>query len=515
MTFLPIVQRELRVASRRRSTYWLRFATGLAATLIGGMAFLMSWLPGGSSGIPSGVLVFYVLSYYLFGLCLLAGIVLAADCLSEERREGTLGLLFLTDLKGYDVVLGKLLAVSLNAFYALLAVFPILGLSLVAGGVEGVEFGRVCLALLNALWFSTTLALWASSRSESGSRSMALTALLLMLLGGLLPGLISAFPDSAWTFHIASISPIEPFYYAQAANFWHQGGRFWSSLAISFLAGGAFLALASWRLARNVEVAPVPMPASAWQRFFAGDALFGKRQRRMRLLDINPVWWLVEDSPRLLWVNWALCVMGSLLMIACTAASGMGGMLAPSCASPFYLVLKILFALQACRFFSETRRNGMLDVLCTAPLTSQSVIQGQWLALRRLFLWPVAALMSVELLCLSLSGEGGSPASAFGFLLISSLFSLPTTVASFFALGWFGIWIALTGKRPQSAAGLTILLVAVLPAFAFCVPTLLIDIVFIMVCRGKLRQDFRLLLAANKGTIGASPDYGRNRLHSK
>ena len=144
-------------------------------------------------------------------------------------------------------------------------------------------------------------------------------------------------------------------------------------------------------------------------------------------------------------------------MIACAATSGMGVMLVPSCASPFYFVLKILFALQACRFFSETRRNGMLDVLCTAPLTSQSVIQGQWLALRRLFLWPVAVLLSVELLCLSLSGAGGSPAPTSGLFLISLLLSLPTTVAGFFAIGWFGIWIALTGKRPQSAAGLAIL----------------------------------------------------------
>ena len=41
-----------------------------------------------------------------------AGVFLTADCLSEEKREGTLGLLFLTDLRGHDVALGKLLATS-------------------------------------------------------------------------------------------------------------------------------------------------------------------------------------------------------------------------------------------------------------------------------------------------------------------------------------------------------------------------------------------------------------------
>ena len=49
--------------------------------------------------------------------CLASGRRSTADCLSEEKREGTLGLLFLTDLTGYDVVLGKLSATSVNAFY--------------------------------------------------------------------------------------------------------------------------------------------------------------------------------------------------------------------------------------------------------------------------------------------------------------------------------------------------------------------------------------------------------------
>ena len=52
-------------------------------------------------------MLFTVLNAIAFIFCLLAGVFLTADCLSEEKREGTLGLLFLTSLKGYDVVLGK------------------------------------------------------------------------------------------------------------------------------------------------------------------------------------------------------------------------------------------------------------------------------------------------------------------------------------------------------------------------------------------------------------------------
>jgi hypothetical protein len=75
--------------------------------------------------------------------------------LSEEKREGTLGF-FLTDLRGYDVVAGKLLATSLQGFYALIALFPILAYAL-CGGVTGLQVWKTSLALLNALFFSLSV----------------------------------------------------------------------------------------------------------------------------------------------------------------------------------------------------------------------------------------------------------------------------------------------------------------------------------------------------------------------
>jgi len=65
--------------------------------------------------------LFWTLSGLAFACALLAGPVVIADCLCEEKREGTLGLLFLTNLKGHDVVLGKLFATSLPVFYSFVA----------------------------------------------------------------------------------------------------------------------------------------------------------------------------------------------------------------------------------------------------------------------------------------------------------------------------------------------------------------------------------------------------------
>ena len=119
MTVFPVVGRELRVASRRPWTYWSR----LVAVGVGLM--ICSWflMVRGGIGIQvTGEPVFYVASAMALGFGLLAGLLFSADSVSSEKRDGTLGLLFLTDLKGYDVTLGKLAATSLGAFYGLIAV---------------------------------------------------------------------------------------------------------------------------------------------------------------------------------------------------------------------------------------------------------------------------------------------------------------------------------------------------------------------------------------------------------
>src|SRR5947209_10079973 len=86
--------------------------------------------------------------------CLLSGVRSTADCLSEEKREGTLGLLFLTDLKGYDIVLGKLMATSLSGIYGVLAIVPVLAVPLLMGGITLGEFERMALVAFDALFFS-------------------------------------------------------------------------------------------------------------------------------------------------------------------------------------------------------------------------------------------------------------------------------------------------------------------------------------------------------------------------
>src|SRR6266699_3061131 len=159
VTFLPIVARELRVASRRRSTYFVRAGAALLVIIAGTWLFLM--MHRETAPREMALVLFGTLTGSAVLYCLLSGVRSTADCLSQEKREGTLGLLFLTDLNGLDVVLGKLAATSLNGLYGVLAVVPMLAIPLLMGGVTLGEFGRMALVAVNTLFFSLAVGILA------------------------------------------------------------------------------------------------------------------------------------------------------------------------------------------------------------------------------------------------------------------------------------------------------------------------------------------------------------------
>src|SRR5262245_16025590 len=184
MTFLPVAERELRVASRKRSTLWVRVVAALVALVVGG-GFLVLSTVGFAFGTTSlGKGLFGTLTWLSLGVALSAGLFLTSDCLSQEKREGTMGFLFLTDLSGYDLVLGKLLATSLRGFYAVLAVFPVLAVTLLMGGVTGAQFWNTALALVSALFLSLAAGLFTSAISRDSQRALAGRLVLVVLLVG-------------------------------------------------------------------------------------------------------------------------------------------------------------------------------------------------------------------------------------------------------------------------------------------------------------------------------------------
>jgi ABC-type transport system involved in cytochrome c biogenesis permease component len=538
MTFLPIVDRELRVAARRWSTFWLRMAAALVAILIAGgflgLILLTSRMGGGA---PTGLggYLFQILTWLSFAAAGLAGMFFTADCLSEEKRDGTLGLLFLTDLRGHDVVLGKLMATSLRTFYALLAVFPVLAITLLLGGVTGGDFWRKMLALANTLFCSLAAGMLVSSASRQAHKAMAGTVLVLLAFAAALP-LLDAWFSRGQPGFVPRLSLASAAYAFVVADDL-KTTPFWLSLVGSNAVGWLLLAAASVLAQRTWQQksAAAGPSGNRWQRWKFG----GPKSRaalRRRLLEKNPALWLCSRE-RCQGVAMRLVIVGLI--------GAVGSLIVMNLDTPEFLffcspllgmigfAMGLWMAAQSARFFVEARANGALELLLASPLPAGEIVRGQWMALRRLFGLPLVILIAAYITvgALQLAKLGALPSLSPFSQGINLLVAAVTVVTDLLALGWFGMWMGLTSKNVALATLKTIGFVQVLPWFAvsflsayammavmmlsgfsggttfpggavFWVPAVVTgllylakDIAFLVWARGKLLGDFREVAA--------------------
>src|SRR5580692_3701553 len=180
---LPLVRRELRAESRRPVNYWLRVLT--AAVIITVFASFVASTQLVASQL--GAALFAILRRTL-GLAIWIIVpMMTADCLSREKREGTLGLLFLTPLTVLDVMLGKAATHILRASTLLVASVPVLVLPFVVGGVSWQQALMAVATITNALLLAIGAGLYASAKGGSATQVMMMAegyALVLVILTG-------------------------------------------------------------------------------------------------------------------------------------------------------------------------------------------------------------------------------------------------------------------------------------------------------------------------------------------
>ncbi|MEO8426276.1 MAG: ABC transporter permease subunit [Verrucomicrobiota bacterium] len=514
MTCLPVVERELRVASRKRSTFWVRVAAALVALAIGSGFLILSQL--GTFGFSTASLgkgLFATLTWLSLAVALSAGLFFTSDCLSEEKRDGTIGFLFLTDLRGYDVVLGKLLATSLRGLYALLAVFPILAVTLLMGGVTGAQFWKTALALINALFFSLTTGLFVSAISRDSQKALAATLLLVIVLvvGGPVGDATLAGVNQLSFNPVLSLS--SPGFLFVTASAWGNS-PFWRGLLVNQGIAWLLLGLTCWRLPRTWQEKAANNSAVTgnWGYWWKFGGAKRRTALRRKLIDVNPVLWLAcrERWQALsLWIVSLLMAVGAAVLLAGTARPmWMWGLWSYFGAS-LTLVLYLGIASQAGRFFVEGQRNGLIELLLPTPLTVNQIVQGQWRALRRMFGAPVALCLAAQLAGAFLVqqktwgriGATAPPATSTGtntrILLTNNLTTVTTTtatgtstvtvnpftapndylmlamsvagtltvIANLVALSWFGMWMGLNSKNSNLATLKTIVFVQIIPWF--------------------------------------------------
>ncbi len=483
MTFLPIVARELRVASRRRATYWVRSSGALSVIVLGTWFFLMmrheapQFVALALFGLLTGSAALY---------CLLSGVRATADCLSEEKREGTLGLLFLTDLKGYDVVLGKLAATSLNSFYGVLAVVPLLAVPLLMGGVTAGEFGRMALVALNALFFSLSIGLCVSALSRSGRAAMAVTFLLILLFAALLPaaGAIAAYFSKARRLgHLCFLPSVGfSFYMGFDASYKSAKTLFWDSCGVIHVLGWVFLVSAAVIAPRTWQERPAGLQKLRWRERWKLWSYGNSAERtafRTRLLNTNAFYWLAARArlkPALVWGTLGLLACGWVWGLLKYGHDWLTAELYSSTGLLLNILLKGWFAAEAGRQLTEDRKNGALELLLSTPLTVREILHGQWLALQRQFLGPLLAVFGIGIALMIATLRQTPIADERTSALIFWIAALVLLLADLAALYWVGMWQAIIAKNPNRATTASVLRVLVLPWVLFALTALVVSL---------------------------------------
>ena len=474
----PIERRELRVASRRPATYFQRLLTPAAV-----LAFALLFLGGKLQRVNQqemGREVFAATAWIAWFYAVLSGFTLTSDCLSKEKRENTLGLLFLTRLRSYDIVLAKLLAHSLVALSGLVAALPLLMIPMLSGGLSLKDVGQTAATLLVALLLSLATGLLTSSLFRNGRLATALAFALLVFLS------ISGFVLITMGSSLAS-PPWE-----HASETMGQALLAASPLAAMIQAsphlGSSRLPMLAWPMQVMVQLGLTTMMILAasyftqrhWQersgpRFSLAQRLrywllFGpawyRRHLRQRWFAQDPLAWLIIRPWYKKVVIWSVVgipagCFASLLWLE-------GGYVKEGFVWLAWFSLglfKIALALESSQGLASEIRQEELEALLGTPLSAADYLASHWRALRALFAKPLLALLLLLLTMLLCSGA----VSVWKFPRLQAADQIKLWLVygglwfifllDCWALGWVGLWQGLISRRQLNSGLHTMILV--------------------------------------------------------
>jgi ABC-2 type transport system permease protein len=170
----PIFGKELRVSSRRRRNYVLRFAHLILLTVFVAMVWLSAVQLYGRPGnalqsarmSQAGIVIIGAIIFFQFVLTQLIAVVMLSTSISDEIYHRTLGVLMTTPINSLQIVMGKLLSKLLQLILLLAITLPLLAIVRVFGGVPwDYVVSGLCITLTAAL-FAGSLSLYFSIHSR-------------------------------------------------------------------------------------------------------------------------------------------------------------------------------------------------------------------------------------------------------------------------------------------------------------------------------------------------------------
>jgi ABC-type transport system involved in multi-copper enzyme maturation permease subunit len=521
MRFLSVADRELRSAARQKATYRARWIT--AALFLALLAWLL-WVFQAFRNQWAVLQVFKVFSVLAFLYCLFLSAARTADCISVERREGTLGLLFLTNLNSAEIIAGKLCSSALSAVYSLMAIFPMLALPLLMGGVTFGLFGRTVLALLTGMLSALAAGFLASVVCKRQFTAVALAlGLTLLLSGGMLLAAASLDSYPPTKFLSSWLAPFSPLYTLLAADTSRVSSPnlFWPSVATITVFSFGCLGLTTFVLARTWR--DRPKTVRPWHRLKLGQQTerppSAKRLAlRRRLLTINPVFWLASRQRVSAPVFMVLAVVVTLVTVY-VAAPYLGRVMGPGAARPvlgywfawlwaglgLHALVLYYAATTASQRLAEDKQAGALELILSTPTSERTLSRGLWLAYWRNMFFPALLVVLVHvffiwmlLTFMVLDPPGRMTLNAtpgeifwsallhqplkgrfldweYAFIIRIPLLVLLLLMLTWPTLGWVGRWLGLRMKHPGFAPMASLALLIIPPVLLFSFACYLAD----------------------------------------
>ncbi|MGD0259215.1 MAG: ABC transporter permease [Verrucomicrobiota bacterium] len=432
MNVLPVIERELRASARQPFTYYLR-VLGVTALLLAGLLFGLE--QGFAPGF--GRQLFGRLHCALFGAIWVLVPMLTADCISRERREGTLGLLFLTPLKGTDIVVAKVLAQGLRAMTLGLAVLPVLTIPFLLGGVSWADAVRSVIVNANAMCWALAAGLLASAWNKAWLRALLwagiLAAAFFLILAAavdwfLLQALNAIIQKRPGQFEMNWDSVLETgFLLANTLMDWpgwapvSLGAPLGKTTICSLVALVAAVLAAGAKTRRSWQEEP-PSRRRVWLRqTFCTPVLWLSffRWWMRRKVERNPIGWLEQRTWSGRLVTWGcFAVLISIYSTVLTDRYFFRD--ANHLQETLAWLLAGSMAMSAAGSFRRERESGVLELLLVSPLGEHRIISGRLRGLWGQFL-PTAGLLLAVWPYFSSFLPGGSDAGAIVFFAVTFL----------------------------------------------------------------------------------------------
>lgn len=417
----PIVERELRVASRRPTTYWNRLGAGAI-----GVATLM-WLLGvdqavGGTG-TNGVLGFRTLAIVSGCVLVLSTLQLASAAMAREKSDDTLGLLFLTPLSVSQIILGKLVSTCLGSLYRFLALVPVLALTMLLGGVSLQNFLWFLVGLFHLVFLAASLGLYLSAKSWDEHRALTSTTVYflgMIIISPSVANVVASYLKLARPDYLFALSPAFAVYEALFSGFNNSRLTACSLVWTQFL--GWFLLYRTYRILplcwqQRPDLSSFARALSPSARTTKATAIsptkqlsptrhhtfqFTTARLREKLQDGNPVTWLASRryAPSVrAWTIGAIAFVGCLYAVDDSLEALLSPRLALFLLFCINAAVKCHIQAQASYAWARDQEDNTLSLLLYAPISPHQLIQGHLEALsplRRLIL-PLLALEAIWL----------------------------------------------------------------------------------------------------------------------